>query len=299
MKALHTFWNEIRASSSHPVEHAALVRKPLKSALRYLYWFLFCAGCISALQIAVIGGMFIPKIAPFIVHRAEELRTMYPKDLVVTLKEGQVSTNAEEPVIIDGPETWKEILTESGSTKHVLVIDTSATAEDFKRYNTYILVTKNSIVAQDNNGTRVVPLDQQDRVDQEEIVIDQKFVMELITGLEGILRYVPRIAATTLAMVVLFYPFAAAGLRWLWLLVYLFPMTLVMWAFSAATGKSYTYGQLYRLGIFGLTLPVLYSLVARFLPALYLPFTFTLIFIVWMGIVISAKAVKTKYKAAH
>src|SRR5690606_17254147 len=84
---------------------------------------------------------------------------LYPENLVITIKDGVLSTNAEEPVFIDIPE-----LHEAPETEHFITIDTEASIEAYLDYKTLFLVTDSEVVYPESDYEKVmtyevIPLD--------------------------------------------------------------------------------------------------------------------------------------------
>ena len=109
-KALNTFWNEIAVSAGDPAKLAKFSKKPLSSALRYLFWFLFCISLTTTLWVCVTLSILIPKIGPFVESTSAELRGLYPANLVVKVQNGRLSTNGREPVMINLPPKLKRMM---------------------------------------------------------------------------------------------------------------------------------------------------------------------------------------------
>jgi hypothetical protein len=81
------------------------------------------------------------------------IREIFPKDLEINIEKGTVSTNVTEPYYINiSQSTIDELLPNSKNNStsnfetHLLVIDTKGKAEDFERYQSVYLLTKNSLI---------------------------------------------------------------------------------------------------------------------------------------------------------
>ncbi len=296
--ALNSFWNEIVISASDPAKLAAFRKKRMSSALRYLFWFLFCTSVVMTLWICINLLVLIPHIRPFVNASAEELRGLYPANLEVTVEDGRLSKNISGPVIIDMPPTWKTLFNEKVEEdekpiEHLVVIDTAAFADEYEQYRTLVLLTERSVVLPDDKiGYRVIPLDP-----EKDIKMDQKTYLEIVDAFIPFLGSLPALA--TAGVVVLFFilPFLMAGSLWLWYLFYLLILSLIAWLLSAMMGRKHTYWEIYRLGVFALTLPLIYTMITAMAPMLHLPFVFTLIFLVWMGIVFGSEKVLKRKEA--
>ncbi len=294
--ALQSFWNEIVISASDPAKLAGFHKKRLSSALRYLFWFLFSASVVMTVWICVNLLILIPLIQPFVNASADELRGLYPANLEVTIEDGILSTNSATPVIIDVPPSWKEYFSEKAEkedrpVEHLAVIDTTASSDDFDEYRTMVLFTEKSIVVPDDQiGYRVVPLDP-----EKDVEFTPETYNEILDTFLPFLGSLPALATAGVILLFFILPFIIAGFGWLWYLGYLAVFSLVAWLLAAIMGRRHTYAEIYKLGCFALTLPLIYSTIAGMALVLHLPFIFTLIFLVWMGIVFgSEKVLKRK-----
>jgi len=228
-----------------------------------------------------------PQIQEFARNAEQELAGMYPSELVLTLSGGELSTNVDTPYTID-PSFWSsEKLREgfeSGETEmptHFVVIDLEATAESYATQDTLFLLTRTAAVMRDNDGIRLMPYS--DLETDEPLVLDKATYMELVTAVQPFVQMIPSIVDGLMLFLIVLGPFVGAFFYWLWLLAYLLVFTLAVLVISGIMKRRLSYGQLYHLGLYGITLSVLYSLVSSWIPQLNaVPFIFTLVFLVWM-----------------
>lgn len=99
--------------------------------------------------------------------------SQYPEDLVIEIKDGQVSINANEPFFIDLPETEVD---ESGEEfSRLVAIDTrpQVSIEDMENYDAYVLVTQNRIFYPEDRGIQSYDLSE-----VEDFVLDQEIINE-------------------------------------------------------------------------------------------------------------------------
>ena len=76
---------------------------------------------------------------------------LYPDDLEIRMVNGTISTNAEEPLAIPFPESWRTQQERSAMPENLLVIDTtkSIALEDFAEKKTSFILGKNTLGAWD------------------------------------------------------------------------------------------------------------------------------------------------------
>ncbi len=300
-KALKTFGNEIAVSAGDPAKLAKFGKKRLSSSLRYLFWFLFCLSLATTLWVCLSLSLLIPRITPFVDSATSELRSLYPANLVVKVQGGRLSTNGREPVQIDLPPKLKKAFADNpgknkkfAGVEHLVVIDTKAETERFYDYHTLMLLTDRSMVVADDykGGVRVIPYEA-----GRNIMVTRQSYVQIVDAAAPFVRSLPALASSAVIFLGFVLPFVIAGTTWLWYLVYLLVATLAALLLAKMMGRKHTYGELYRLGAYAITLPLLYNAVTLWIPFLRYPFVFTLIFLVWMGLVFGSEKVRKRKEA--
>ncbi len=299
MKRLRAFFHRIALALTKPSAYAELLSRRTGQGIAYLYGVLVLTSLVGGIVIA--AGLLAAQ--PFVAKGAMELKAaapgLYPAGLVVTLKNGTLSTNASGATVIPFPEHWKTALARSGSTKYVprnlVVIDTSATAEDYRQKDTAVLITAHSAVypgkSNGNTGTGGMAdyrntLTVQSFADMQDRVITRATYDGLLAKATPFIDALPALITTVVVLLIVVVPFVYAGFRLLWVLAYLLLATLAVWLIATLLGKKLTYGQLYRLSLYGVTLPILVTLVVPFI-GFAIPLLFSLIFLGWMGVVLA------------
>ncbi len=217
------------------------------SGLGYLFALTTTLAFFTLLPFAIGLAFIAPRADEFANEQLDVVQRWYPDDLVVTLTGGVLSTNADEPVILDLPPEWGE-LDEDGFI-HAVVIDTNASIDDFAAYETAILLTQRSAVVRDDNGSlRVFAYSA-----EENVVVSEAFVAENIALAKQITPMLPMIAFVVVLALLLLAPFVIGGAMWLVQQLFLLWATLVVLLVSAIAGRGLSYGALYKLSLFGLT----------------------------------------------
>ncbi len=213
----------------------------------------------------------------------------------MTVKNGELSTNVQEPYAIPFPEKWRALLTDetdpsSRITANMVVIDTDANVEDYAAADAMVLVTKKAVVypskvekVGDAYQTQTQfktfgPADNAviNRAEYDKVMTETMPYADMISSFYWL-------AAILMVFV---YPFVAA-LAWLaWLMFSLLFLTMILWVIAKLTKRPMPYWTLFKLGTYGLTVPVLATFVLGFL-GLDFPWMFTLIFTAWMTYVLS------------
>lgn len=165
MRVFRTFFRTLVKTFTSPSYYADILRAPFGFSLKYFFFFFFL---YSAAGTAVFLVQFIHPVSTYVSDLPDAIRTIYPEELEVYIKDGLISTNVAEPYAIPITEAngLFPLLSHSGISEglsapveNFLVIETSGNAEDFADYKTLILMTQKSIVMADSQGTRLYTLD--------------------------------------------------------------------------------------------------------------------------------------------
>lgn len=288
MNTLRRFFSTVLDSASKPAGYKKHLSEPLSRPLGYLYWLLVC---LTFVGIVVTVGTYVivrPAMREFIATSVQELPHAYPEELIVTVTGGTLRANVDQPYVLD-PWFWKgptiqDEIADGDVPAHFLTIDEEGSAEEYRVYDTLILATRSSIVFPDNDGSLQVML----LKDMEEnFTIDKAAYDALVAAVLPFINMLPFIIDVCVLLLLLLAPFVGAGFLWILYLLYLLFLTLPVWAISAMMGRGLSYDQIWKISIFGLTLPLLVNFVLGFLPSMGFPFLFSIIFLVWMIIVLS------------
>lgn len=213
-----------------------------------------------------------------------QLRNFYPAELVLTLKDGTVTTNVRQPYYID-PTFWEMVREKKADDKegpeHFITINTRAAIDDFADYNTAILITRTHVVMQNDHQLRAYDLADIDK----DMVINKQVYDGFVSAAVPFIRMIPAWVDIAVIIGLILMPFIGAGVSWVWHLFTLLIWSFVFWAVSAIMGKGLRYWQIYRLGIYGLTLPVILSTFLGFLPGIGL--ASSAVFVIFMLVVLT------------
>lgn len=296
MQWLRTFTEDLRNSLCDRSFYRSLLKRTFGRGVKYLYTLLVLIAFVWIVT-ACIGLFKLARYTPELVANVTTYaRTAYPPELVVTIREGELSTNVEEPFFIDAPVTIPdENADEEMEIKHWIAIDTSASVEDYFRYESLVLVGKTWIVVPDKNndtlGTiRVLPLESIEEFTLNRAVYDS-WLAKIIPFL-GILQ---PLAYGGIVILLLAGPFVLGGFMLLGKLISLLLLSLLGLLIAAILKTGLGYKQVYTLSLYAITWPILYSVIADIL-SFHIPFAYTAIYLVWMILVL--RTVKTASKSA-
>lgn len=280
MNKLKTWFYVFKRSLTDPSYYKELEKTKLSFSLKYLYLLLIFVFLITGVQFAILAFAVLPTLPSKINEYKQSLIKDYPEGLEIKINNGELSTNQKEPFYVNFPQTRK--LMNFKEKTNLITIDTKGDINEYPTYNTFILVGKKYIVApDDNNSYKLYPLDSEGQT-----VINKAAYLNFFTKADPFIQALPNIIfAMSLAAFTIF-PFFAAGFSLLGKLSYLLILTLFLLLIAALMKKKYKFSTLYRLGIHGLTLPILVgSLLGLF--GIFIPWLYTLLFLVWMGVVLN------------
>lgn len=279
MRKLQLFGRVLWRSCTDPAYYKDILKARASFSLKYLFVFAFLFSIVASVRYAYSFAAFLPKLPQYVAMAREKGAGFYPKDLAVTVKDGEVSTNVKEPYVIDFPFA----LPVDGDNKpeHLLVIDTKATAERFTAYKSVVVVGKNTVYYRDDKGYKFYPLTDMKGT----TVINYALYDEWAGKVLPYLNYVPQIVYGAGTVGLLLLPFVGATGRMVEYLLALLVLTIFSLVIAKLLKKKLTYPILYRLGMHAITVPVLVTYFFQFF-GISVPFLFPLVFVGWMGVVL-------------
>lgn len=281
MHTIRTFIQNISDAAFRPQTYGKHLKEKTSTGLGYLYWLLVCSFTVTAI---VLAGLYVPArvaIRAVVTESEPQLHALYPAGLVLTLNSGSLTTNSKKPTVIDPP-FWVAMQKEKGSSvTHFLTIDVNAKVDDFAKYDSAVLVTKSYVVSKNDNQIRAFSLSEI----HTNFKLDKKAYDGYVTAVMPSIHRVPMLVDTVVVIGLILLPFVGAGFSWAWHLLTLLGWSLLFWAVSGIMGKGLRYGQIFRLSLYGLTLPVLLSTFLGFLPGLF-PLLSNVIFVLFMVMVL-------------
>lgn len=243
--------NHVKDSIYGPEFYKKQKGESLGQAFGYFFKLLLLVSAITVLIFAIV---VIPKISKFASNEfAAEVTSYYPADLQVTIKGGHASSNMSEPYSIAIPtRTNTQTLNTTQPAANLLVIDTThpLVIEDFAKYRTLLLLTKDYVVSQDRNGKisatslRSMP----------DVVINKVAVGDFLT------KAVPYIKMIIPFVLIGFY----IGIYIYNTIAYLFVLlisSLILWIVYKVQKKHLSYRTCFKLGLYATTAAIVIDLV--------------------------------------
>lgn len=285
MTKLKTWVYVFKRSLTDPSYYKELEKTKFSFSLKYLYLLLVFIFFVHSVRFAIEVFNVLPTLPAKISNFQNGMRKDYPEGLEIKIDKGELSTNAKEPLYINFTNTAKALDLKPDGTNFV-TIDTSAQVEDYFTYKTLVLVTKKYIVAPDKeNSYKLYPLSSGEE-NEGPISINKTLYLGLLDKADPYLSAIPNAIKLMAILGVTIFPFVAGGFSLWGKLIYLLVMTLFVLLMAKLMKKKYKYSTLFRLGMHGLTQPILVTFILGFFNIQY-PWFYTGLFLVWMGVVLN------------
>jgi len=259
-----------------------LLKTPLVFSLKFFWaYFFFYAVVVTSL----VGYFYLLPLNDFLTTSfSTEIVNVYPKELVVRLQDGSVSTNVSEPYFIPMSSLQqlkqgfdKQVLgMNTESVKNLLVIDTMAKIEDFPQYQTVMLLTKHHLsVRNDAGNIETISL-----VDADNVVINRQKINMWITGMMPFLDYaVPVLLVLLFVGVAILFPLGK--------MLYVGFVGLVLMFVSKIMSKPLVYKRSYQLGLHLVVISTtFFSLWSLFGVVMFFPFLEIILLTILGGVII-------------
>ena len=265
---LKTFFYSLKKSLFEPKYYQDVAKAKFWFSFKYLWFLLFILVFIRSFS---LGGQYLksrPKIQPQVNKLLAYAENFYPKGLELKIKKGQLSTNAKEPYIFDLVKNqWP------ANQRHLLIIDTRGSIENYPGYNSFILATKNAVVYPSKSTNN--------RVEETSVFYFSNVKQDLTLNKNIYDSFLNVIVLAFLFLFLIFGSlFGAVGTMFGLLF-----LTLFVWIVNLIFKRQYSYGSLYKMGMHAVTWPILIIEVAKYLK-LPFPGLYVLIFLVWMLIIL-------------
>jgi hypothetical protein len=278
MQKLKTFWYSLKRTLTDFNYYKDILDAPFNFSLKYLALLLFIIAFIQGLFFAGAILTLVPKVPAFARTVQTSAQSFYPADLVVTVKNGNISINKDQPYYIAWPPMLKtQDNPESKGKSHFITIDTKAKIEDFQKYNTAVLVTKNAIVSDSSQGVRVNFLDNM----KGNLTINRKVYDQTLQKIVPFLNYASVLLIIGAFLVLVFVPFFILFFVLIYQLIYLLFGAGVVWLISKVMNVNLSYTKVYQLCMHAITIPIVLTTVGEVL-LVHIPFLFTGILAIWM-----------------
>lgn len=199
----------------------------------------------------------LPKISDFFKNISPTVLNYFPDELEIVIKDGLASTNVSEPYFLEIPFDVPENIemkpdARSYGIENLLVIDTrsdEATLEEFKSYNTLVLLNRKTLMHYDENQVVIQSL---------AVIPNFKLDKEVISSL--LAKVVPYFRLVKPLFIIFvfggYFSFVFFGR-----MLYLLFATLLIWIIAKVKKVDIGYKKAYQLGLHLLTASILYQII--------------------------------------
>lgn len=282
MNKLKTWWHVFSKSITNFSYYGDILKAPISFSLKYLYILVYFVITIQAIIWSVQLAFLLPQLPGYLQNLESRMREVYPKDLIVTIQNGVLSTNAEEPLFIDIPELY-----ESERIEHFITIDTEASVEAYLDYETFFLLTDREIVYPDSSYEEittyeVMPID----TVEDKTIITRESYLGVVDEVSSIIPVLPKLAPIILITGTFIFPLFLSVIivgSHLFLLLFL---SVVTWVVAAILKLKISYMKAYQLGIHALTFPILIQMTLS-IAGYSFPLVFISGFLLWTVLVLT------------
>jgi len=255
------FVRKVQNSIYSPEFYKSLPGSPIGSAFKYFFMLILIVQLIS---VARIAPEFLFTLSGKIRSSVASVKDLYPKELTVTIKSGEVSTNVTEPYFLKD---------KSGNNFAVIDTKTPYSAAKFNDYGVWAWITKDTIFYKGDSKGQIKS---QNLDGIGNATIDKNFINTLADKLTP---KIPFIGPILLVLV-----FIGLYLGAMFRLTYLFFLALPIMLLTKIIKKGLSYGQSYKVGIYATTLGLLVDMARGLFGIPGFPFMFTLISLVVVAV---------------
>ncbi len=283
MDALRTFFETIKKSLFEPKYYKEVGKASFWSAYKYLWFFLFIFTVLRSFEFGASYLKNRPQIKPGIDRFMIYAQTFYPKELELRMRNGQLSTNVKEPYIFDLKKgEWSKF-----DKRHLLIIDTKGSIENYPNYKTYVLATKNAVVYP--SKARNSDIEQTSvfyfRDLKQDFTMNKNVYKDLLNMVKP---YASRalffVDSMVLAGLFLFLVFGS--LFWTGAVMFgLLFLTFFVWIVNLIFKKKFNYGTLYKMGMHAVTWPIIINEALKYL-GLVIPSAYAISFFIFIFIIL-------------
>ncbi len=193
-------------------------------------------GVVLGLIAMIVGFLFLPRLKHAV---ATYIATGYPDALVVTIKDGTLTTNSTTPVIIPVPDLGKKKDTDQPANLLVIAPDESADISVLNKYNTTAVATGKALLIQTTSDFRVYPYGKLNTIITKESLGTSIASAEKMGAKIFLIAIIPVIILTLLVIICS-------------KLIGLFVIAFILWIIFKIMKTPHSYKQLYRQVVYAL-----------------------------------------------
>lgn len=259
--------------------YKTLVNKSLRYSIRYLHLLIMVIMYIYTAFVVVplyIQGRNIPQ---YISAGYKFINEIYPEGLVLTLKNGSLRSNVDEPFYIDSSKTSDSIT----SFQHLIAIDTKNTYSELNNYHSFIIVNKNNIHIMTSHDSQ--KKDYQ-TFSLKEIdgyyVINKEMYQKMSDSIKPYASYIPLYYYIGLSLFLVLFPIIGSVIYLFGTIVYLLFFSFVFFLiFNVFRIYHYSFRSIFHVSLHAISVSLVLQSIQYWLKV-SVPYTYSLPFFIWM-----------------
>ncbi len=205
------------------------------NAIEFLLKFSVFLGICFGILCIVLFIAFSPFIKKQISNLIDE---NYPANLVVTIKDGKMTTGDGQPFFIKSSEQSSDTAGQQGNVIAILP-DETAEVSVLSKYNTSLAVTSDGIVGQQNNGQEIRII----KYTGMSLTVDKNLALKSV---QFLFFFSLLFFAIGIVPFLIIFILIMTGIHLLWL----FFVALLIWAFLSLKKIRVSYMDSYRIGMY-------------------------------------------------
>ncbi len=252
---IQEFFKTVKSSVWGPEHYAVMASRSIRGAIGYLLSLIFL---VSFLIIVFISVFAVPAGIAGINYGSVFVAEKYPTDLVLTFKDGAVTTKVAKPYVFKIPKndlvpSKKNV--SSDKVENFVVIDTSINFENISQFEsakTSVLLAKNAIVVSKEGGFDVRPIPKEFN-----FIVTKEMVLSKISSFLPLVKYIIPVIII-LGMLGLF---VLTAIKYL---VASLITGLLIWLIGKIAKRQGAYKEFFVTALYANTLPLILGLVLFF-----------------------------------
>ncbi|KKP87052.1 MAG: hypothetical protein UR89_C0008G0024 [Candidatus Roizmanbacteria bacterium GW2011_GWA2_35_8] len=272
-----------------PAYYNDIVKAKFSFSLKYLWFLMFLILVVKSFG---YGASYIknrPHIKPGVDKFVIEVSNFYPSELELRIRQGELSTNAKEPYIFD-------LERKMPSDKHLIVIDTKGSIDNYPSYNTYVLATRKAIIyPSKSQSNRMETSIFYFKDIENNLTFNRNSFDRIINMAKPYTLKATFYADIFIALAIVTGPIFLSIFTLFGIIFGLLFLNFIVWIFNLLAKKGLSYSTLYRLSMHGVSLPILLSESLK-LFGVNLGFVYWVTYFVFMGVVLFALKTKSHKK---
>lgn len=273
------FFQMVKDSVYNPGFYQDLKNQKFSDSVKYFAKFALIVSVVVALFPIVIGIGLLTWQSQRVADVRQQIVQTFPSELTLSIKNGEISTNVDEPYSIAIPDGIKNTVSQKQASyplDNLLVINTHKQIEtsDFQNYKTLAVLGKNEFGVLDP-GRGKVEIQNLDRF-AFNYTLDR-------SGFESLVNTIWKLAKILGFMLLILLPFIIFFGIFIGYMMYLLFGALVIWLAADLGKRSLSYKESYQAGLHLITLPIIGEFLLPFIFHIFFVFTLTLFILAYMN----------------